>query len=140
MPGTLATLTCLPANLDERPSVTGPFAEPLSGWVALVDRIAAIVNLAALMKEGIPGSREEWIIAMGYEDEVWGPAYNPLGGDWHGSPWLLSHTVQEILDMGNVRPLFRWRGGNDYGIEIGGSGAPFITDAALSGSNATTCR
>ncbi len=124
MPGGLRVVNCGRVRLErESDPVMGPFVEPLEVWRALADRVKAIVNLAALLDNGEPGAGAEWLVAMGVPDA------DPRGPHWKGSPFLLARQVQELLDIGNVRPLFRWKGGANYGVEIGVSGAGMAGNA-----------
>lgn len=109
--------SCLPIQHESAPhqgvAGFGPWQEPLSGWRTYTAKVRAIVDLAGQLRLGVQGSHEDWVKASGESDD----------DQWIGSPWDLARAVEELLEIANIRPLFRWRGERGYEMLLGVPGS-----------------
>jgi hypothetical protein len=106
----------------------GLYSEPLSAWRSLAARVRATLNLAAALRLGNRGLPQDWqIVFASHEQDLWPSSRSQYQSQGVENPRNLADAVQELLRIGDVRPLFTWRGEQGFGIQIGGAGNPVFT-------------
>lgn len=96
--------------------------EALERWRYFSSQAKAVLNIAASLNQGHPGSAIDWeVLDLAYHDEWEWKEYRQTSkfSVKHGHS-LLSFVVNDWLQLGGVRPQFLWTVGSKPRIEWGG--------------------
>lgn len=89
------------------------YFEPVLRWKFFAEQARAMLSVAARLRQGEPGRKEDWRIIFRWRPEETSPP-NYLGREYELDKVMLIYMVNRWLSLGNVRPVLKSEGDRDF--------------------------